>query len=127
VADPLFLLDSNICIYLLRGASAAACAHVQAYEPGELVTSAIAFAEVIIGARSREAVVQAEAFFAVVTVLPFDEAAARTYARMPFKRARYDRLIAAHALSLGLTLVTNNVRDFTDLRDLKIENWTLPA
>lgn len=100
---------------------------MQAYEPGELVTSAIAFAEVIIGARSREAVVQAEAFFAVVTVLPFDEAAARTYARMPFKRARYDRLIAAHALSLGLTLVTNNVRDFTDLRDLKIENWTLPA
>ncbi|RYD93274.1 MAG: type II toxin-antitoxin system VapC family toxin [Sphingomonadales bacterium] len=125
MTDPLFLLDSNICIYLLRGASPTARAYVQAYEPGELVTSAVAFAEVIIGARSREAVAQAEAFFAVVTVLPFDEAAARTYATMPFRRARYDRLIAAHALSLGLTLVTNNERDFADIPDLRIENWTV--
>ncbi len=47
-----------------------------------------------------------------------------SYASIPFKRSRFDRLIAAQALSLGLTLVTNNERDFADVPDLKVENWT---
>jgi tRNA(fMet)-specific endonuclease VapC len=59
-------------------------------------------------------------------LLPFDEAAAREYARLPFKRARFDRLLAAHALSIGATIITNNEADFADVPDLKIENWTLP-
>lgn len=124
VADPLFLLDSNICIYLLGGASDIARSSVQARAPGELVTSAVAFAEVMVGARSRQAVAQAEALFAVVKVLPFDEAAARAYASLSFKRARCDRLIAAHALALKLTLVTNNEGDFGDIPGLTVENWT---
>ena len=47
-----------------------------------------------------------------------------TYCEIPFKRNRFDRLIAAHALSLGLTLVTNNEADFSDISGLGIENWT---
>lgn len=67
-----------------------------------------------------------EAFLAAVPVVPFDEAAARRYAELPFKRARFDRLLAAHALSIGATIVTNNEADFADVPDLKLENWNLP-
>ncbi|HYZ49124.1 MAG TPA: PIN domain-containing protein, partial [Sphingomonas sp.] len=63
-------------------------------------------------------------FLASVEVFPFDAAAARTYARLPFRGGSFDRLIAAHALALGLVLVTNNERDFVDVPNLLVENWT---
>ena len=44
---------------------------------------------------------------------------------LPFKRARFDRLLAAHALSLGVTIITNNESDFADVPGLTVENWTL--
>lgn len=124
MADPLFLLDSNICIYVLKGASDAVRQHIERHAPGELVTSAVVFAEVMMGMRSSDDVARAEIFFALVTVLPFDRLAAESYVKLPFKRGGYDRLIGAHALSLGLTLVTANERDFGDLPGLMIENWT---
>lgn len=65
-----------------------------------------------------------ERLFDAAPVVPFDVAAARIYSRLPFKRGTFDRLIAAHALALGATLVTNNEADFTDIPDLRIENWT---
>ena len=126
LAEPAFLLDTNICIYLLGGAAASARERVEACDEGALATSSVAFAEVMVGARSLEIVANAERLFKVVTVLPFDEAAARAYATLPFRRGSFDRLIAAHALSLGLTLVTNNERDFADIPDLRIENWISP-
>ncbi|MFZ1368469.1 MAG: VapC toxin family PIN domain ribonuclease, partial [Sphingorhabdus sp.] len=43
----------------------------------------------------------------------------------PFKRGNFDRLIAAHALSLGLTIISQNTRDFADVPGLKVENWTV--
>ena len=88
------------------------------------MTSAIAYGEVIRGLRpGGDPRKLAEALFRVVPVLPFDEAAARTYAAIPFKRGTFDRLIAAHCLALGLTLVTNNEADFEDVPELRIENW----
>lgn len=60
-----------------------------------------------------------------IPVLPFDEQAAHKYAIIPFKRASYDRLIAAHALALGVTLVTDNEADFADVPGLSVENWTI--
>ena len=125
MADPLFLLDSNICIYVLKGASDAVRRRVESHAPGELVTSAIVFAEVMMGMRSSDEAARAEIFFALVTVLPFDRPAAESYVPLSFKRGSYDRLIGAHALSLGLTLVTANERDFLDLPRLKVENWTI--
>ena len=64
------------------------------------------------------------AFVRAIPLLAFDEAAARAYAHLPFKRARFDRLLAAHALSIGATIITNNEVDFADVAGLKIENWT---
>ena len=63
------------------------------------------------------------ALFERVPVLPFDRMAAARYAGIPFRRGRFDRLIAAHALSLGARLVTNNPADFSDIPDLRMENW----
>jgi tRNA(fMet)-specific endonuclease VapC len=60
-----------------------------------------------------------------IPVLPFDENAARAYARIPFKRASYDRLIAAHALAQTLIVVTDNEADFADVPGLVVENWTV--
>lgn len=68
-------------------------------------------------------------FLAGVDVAPFDEVAASSYGRLVrqigMRRGSFDRLIAAHALALGKTLVTNHVRDFADIPDLRVENWTL--
>jgi tRNA(fMet)-specific endonuclease VapC len=88
----------------------------------------ISYAEVIRGIPSPDEVKRRATakLFGLVPPLAFDRAAADIYAGLPFKRASYDRLIAAHALALGLTLVTANVKDFADIRGLKIENWTLP-
>jgi tRNA(fMet)-specific endonuclease VapC len=95
-------------------------------QPGELVTSAVAYAEFARGVDwSRpHAAETASRFFEAVPVLPFDDRAARAYAELPFKRHRFDRLIAAHALALNLTLVTANPRDFRDVRELRVEDWT---
>jgi len=125
VAEPRFLLDSNILIYLLGGLSLEARAQVEGRAAETIVTSAIVFAEVMLGAKALEAEAQARRLFANLQVLPFDAAAGRVYATLPFKRGRFDRLVAAHAVALDLTLVTNNERDFADIPALKVENWTL--
>nr|WP_294329783.1 type II toxin-antitoxin system VapC family toxin [uncultured Sphingomonas sp.] len=125
MAEPVFLLDSNICIYLLQGAVQGLNARVRAQRRGSLAVSAISYAEVRLGIRAPEAEQALQGFLRDVLLLPFDGAAAEAYARLPFRRARLDRLIAAQALAAGLTLITNNERDFADIPDLRIENWTL--
>src|SRR5687767_1728029 len=95
-------------------------------ETGRVVTSAVVYAEVMIGAEQRNKLEPTLAFFAQIPVLPFDEVAGRVYSRLPFKRGSYDRLIAAQALALGLTVVTSNLADFKDVPGLKVENWTRP-
>lgn len=100
---------------------------MQQYEPGELGLSVISYAEIVLGMEqgkppTPEAL---EAFVGAVPIQPFDEQAARAYAKLPFKRARFDRLLAAHALSIEATVVTNNPSDFADVPGLKVENWTV--
>lgn len=98
-----------------------------ACEPGSVGISAISYAEVALGAELRKPppAEVLEAFVEQIPVLAFDEKAAREYAKLPFKRARFDRLLAAHALSIGATVVTNNEADFADVPGLKVENWTV--
>lgn len=127
VTEPRFLLDSNICIYILGDLTGPAARRLATEAEGAVVTSVIALAEVergLHGVSSAERAA-ADAMFEAIAVLAFDRAAAERYAMLPFRRARFDRLIAAHALSLDLTLVTNNERDFADIPGLKVENWTL--
>ena len=96
-------------------------------EPGEVALSVISYAEIVLGmALDKPPTEEAlAAMVRVVPVLPFDEAAAHAYEAMPFKRARFDRLLAAHALSIGAVVVTSNEADFADVPGLIVENWTV--
>ncbi|TXC71100.1 type II toxin-antitoxin system VapC family toxin [Sphingomonas ginsenosidivorax] len=127
MSEPRYLLDSNVLIYLLQGTSERLRHRIETCEPGELVTSAIAYAELMRGVPGgdRSKADAAGRLFGVVAIEPFGPDAAIAYRRVPFRRGRFDRLIAGHALALGLTLVTNNERDFADVDGLRIENWTL--
>lgn len=119
------MLDANVLILLLDVhervvARAAECSE------DDLCVSAIAYAEVSRGfaAGKGSAPDLLNRAVEAIPVLPFDQAAADRYAQLPFRRHRFDRLIAAHALALGLTLVTANPRDFGDIAGLQVEDWT---
>jgi tRNA(fMet)-specific endonuclease VapC len=122
-----YLLDANVIIHLLIGEIPNLSARVADCDAGSLATSTIAFGEVALGSERGKLPVMdmLDAMLEEVLLLPFDEAAARAYARLPFKRASFDRLIAAHAISRDLTLVTSNMRDFADVPGLKVENWAV--
>ena len=108
-------------------ASSVVCQRLATLAPGDIAMSAISFSEVALGTQNQRPppLEVLDAFVAAVPILPFDEAAARAYARLPFKRARFDRLLAAHALSIGAVIVTNNVADFADVPGLLVEDWTI--
>lgn len=119
------MLDSNICIYMLDGNVPTLRQRIETQPAGALAVSSIAFAEVMVGMQREDLREKALRLFEVVPVLAFDHEAGAAYAQLPFRRARFDRLIAAHALALGLPLVTNNEADFAGIPGLKVENWTL--
>jgi len=120
-----YLLDSNVIIALVMNDNESVVRRAGECDEGDIVTSAIAYAEVAYGSsRERPPVfAQLQAFVEEVPILDFDYKAAVAYATLPFRRASYDRLIAAHALSLDLTVVTRNVADFIDVPGLKVEDW----
>ena len=124
MTDIRYLLDSNICIYFLAGQPFKLRSLVVAAEQ-HIAVSSVSYAEVMLGAVRVGAaeVAVATRFFGSLTVCPFDQIAADAYARLPFRRGRFDRLIAAHALAMGVTLITNDAADFADIPGLKIENW----
>jgi tRNA(fMet)-specific endonuclease VapC len=127
MADPRFLLDSDICIYALSGRSEALKRRLDRQPEGTVGVSAITLAEIGVGYGARMAEAQElKAFLQEVELLPFDGQAARAYAALPFRRGAFDRLIAAHAIATGRTLVTNNEADFSGIPGLRAENWTRP-
>ena len=128
VAETLYFLDSNICIYLLKGLSPEAGRRLSHARPGSVVISSVSLAEIMVGLSPDDgpALAAMEKFLAAVPSAAFDEAAARMFGRLGFRRGKFDRLIAAHILSRDAVLVTNNERDFAGIEGLKIENWTLP-
>lgn len=122
-----YLLDSNIIIYLTMNSNRNVVQRAAECDEGDLVTSAVAYAEVAYGSFNEQppAFEQLQAFVEEVPVLDFDYKAALAYATLPFRRGSYDRLIAAHALSHGLIVVTHNEKHFADVPGLRVENWTL--
>ncbi len=122
-----YLLDSSTIIKLTMARSEPLRTRASQCHEGDLVTSVIAVAEVLYGSANEKPppLEQLESFFSEVAVLDFNLAAAQQYAKLPFRRASYDRLIAAHALSLGLTVVTDNGKHFADVPGLVVEDWTL--
>ena len=133
-----FLLDTNICIYLLKAHPPQVLNRFKVTPLGGVLMSVVTYAELRHGiertpTQDRAATDHAlQRFSARVPVLPFDESAARSYgvlvAAVPDRRCDIlDRLVAAHALSVGVTLVTNNEADFSGYPGLVVENWERPA
>lgn len=123
-----YLIDSDLAIYSMGGDRESRLnQRLASCYPGDVAISAVSFAEVALGTWNGKPPRQdvLDAFVRVIPIVDFDEAAAREYARLPFKRARFDRLLAAHALSIGAIVITNNEADFADVPGLKVENWTV--
>lgn len=121
-----YLLDTNIIVALAVNEDDQVVLRAAACDAGDMVTSSIALAEVAFGTERGDppSMELLRAFVEEVPVLDFDYKAALAYAQLPFKRASFDRLIAAHAVSRDLIVVTGNEKDFSDVPGLKVENWT---
>ena len=128
-----FLLDTNIVSDLVRNPRGQVRAHIAAAGENSVFTSILVAAEVRYGAARRQSTrlaEQVEIVLAKLKVLDFKSPAERTYAihRASLEAAGTpiggnDMFIAAHALTLGFTLVTDNVREFTRIKQLRVENW----
>ena len=104
------------------------------FEPGEISISSITVSELQYGVeksvQQKKNRLRLEEFMAPFRILPYDEFAAKTYGAIRFQLEKQgqpigplDLLIAAHALSQKLTLVTNNDKEFKRIKNLKVENW----
>lgn len=120
-----FMLDSNVLIKVALALGEGLRARMAEFDEDDFVTSSIAYAEVVHGSvRGKPPRFELlQQLIEEVPVLPFDYVAARAYATLSFKRASYDRLIAAHALSRSLIVITDNLKHFVDVPGLKVENW----
>ena len=132
-----YLLDTNICVLLIRQKSPQVLAQLTTHGIVHVGISAITVAELQYGVHKSSHVHQnqqaLDQFLLPLTILPFDEATALSYGQIRAALERQglpigslDTLIAAHALSAQLTLVTNNVREFSRVAGLKIEDWAKP-
>jgi tRNA(fMet)-specific endonuclease VapC len=129
-----FLLDTDICIYIRQKRSEEVLRRFKTLQPGEAGVSLITFGELIFGAIKRgRLAAEREKWLELVHFLPVHplpvEAAERYGAIRVGLEARggvignNDMWIAAHAMAAGLTLVTNNEKEFRRVHGLKIQNW----
>jgi tRNA(fMet)-specific endonuclease VapC len=129
-----FLLDTNICIYIIKQKPSKVFEKFRTLNLSDVGVSSITVAELEYGAyksqrreQNRAALTQ---FLIPLEVLPFDEKATQTYGQIRAELERrgivigaMDMLIASQAISLGLTLVTNNVKELSQIPNLIWENW----
>ncbi|NIR69195.1 type II toxin-antitoxin system VapC family toxin [candidate division KSB1 bacterium] len=129
-----FMLDTNICIYVIKKKPRQVLDHFQKTKPGDVGISTITLSELMYGVeksqRKRQNRLALLQFLATLEIVPYDALAAEHYGviRSELERAgqpigALDMLIAAHARSLNLTVVTNNVKEFSRVPALKIANW----
>ena len=130
-----YLLDTDICAYIISGRREDTATHFARVRPGDIAISTISLAELAFGAfksgsaRNQE---RLQVFISPLIVVSFDSDAAMVYGDLRHQLQRagaligpMDMLIAAQALALDLTLVTNNGREFKRVPALRIENWAV--
>jgi tRNA(fMet)-specific endonuclease VapC len=136
MADPVYMLDTNVCIYIRRERPPEVLRRFKGLPPGSTGLSIITFGELCFGARKSQdpqrTLSVLDELVTLIPVLPLNKATGEAYGTIRHDLTRRgevignnDLWIAAHALSLDMTLVTNNVREFKRVGGLKIENWTL--
>jgi tRNA(fMet)-specific endonuclease VapC len=130
------MLDTNICIYLIKRQPPIVLKHFEDYQIGDIGISSITFSELRYGiaksAHRKQNTNALEEFLIPLEIIPFDEKAAEVYGEIRTALERggeligaMDMLIAAHALSLGLPLVTHNTHEFKCIPSINVIDWTL--
>ena len=132
-----YLLYTNTCVHFLRqGSNSPVAAHLAAANPGDVALCSVVVGELLFGAlRSKDpakSTLQVQTFAGGFPSLPFDDGAATEYARIRADLAAKgtpigpnDLLIAAIALSQGLTLVTHNSAEFRRVVGLSLDDWQI--
>jgi tRNA(fMet)-specific endonuclease VapC len=129
-----YMLDTNMCIYIIKKKPSQVLARFKTFSVSEIGISAITLSELEYGIsksskpnQNREALIE---FLTPLEILPFGEIAARYYGEIRAHLEKkgnpigaMDLLIASHALSLSVPLVTNDSRGFKGIPGLQIENW----
>jgi tRNA(fMet)-specific endonuclease VapC len=129
-----FLLDTDICIYIIKKKPVEVLQKFREYPVGDIGLSSITLAELKYGVqKSKQSSQNARAlekFLIPLSISEFDYKAANAYGKVRSELEAQgtpigplDTLIAAHALSLNLTLITNNMREFSRVSGLKVTNW----
>jgi tRNA(fMet)-specific endonuclease VapC len=128
-----YLLDTNIISEIIRNPTGSAARRIEQTDPKDICTSIVVAAELRYGCakkRSAKLLAKVEAMLETIPVLPLDVPADSEYGgiRSELEAAGQtiglnDILIGAHAHALGLTLVTDNMREFNRIRGLSVENW----
>ena len=129
-----YMLDTNICIYIIKNKPKKVIMELKRHKPSEICVSAITYAELTYGVEKSMAVeknrLALALLFSNIEVLNFDIKAAIHYGKIRAYLEKQgtpirplDMMIAAHAMSLGYTVVTNNIKEFERVPDLKLENW----
>lgn len=133
---PRYMLDTNMCIYLMKNQPEEVARRFAQCYVGDVVMSAITYAEleygVAVAANPERERVNLANLIEDIPVAPFDGAAGVAYgpirmATRESKKDHLDKLIAAHAVALGVTVVTNNTKDFAKYPGVFTENWLMPS
>ena len=130
----MYMLDTNICSYIIRKKPENVFNTFKSIPSENICISIITYAELYYGVEKtkshkiNEDVI--DAFLTMLTIIDWDKTAARSYAKIRNELGtkgeligNMDLMIAAHALSLNATVITNNVSEFKRVKKLKVENW----
>lgn len=129
----MILLDTNICIYIINKKPPTVIERFKKFSTGEIGVSSVVAAELAFGAeksgseRNKSAL---QLFLAPLVILPFDESCIWAYAELRSQLEKMgkpigslDTMIASHAITVNLPLVTNNQKEFSKVQGLKLLNW----
>ena len=129
-----YMLDTNICIYAIKHKPEKVFQRLQEVDPSDVCISSVTYAELVHGVEKSAAVdknrLALSMFLANIEILNFDVNAAESYGKIRAGLEKngtpigpLDMMIAGHAQSLGYIVVTNNVKEFKRVSNLKIKNW----
>ena len=130
-----YMLDTNICIYAIKHKPEKVFQKLQEVDPADVCISSITYAALVHGVEKSAAIdknrLALSLLLANIEILDFDVDAAECYGKIRADLEKkgtpigpLDMMIAGHAMSLGYKVVTNNVKEFKRVSDLKVENWT---
>ncbi|MGN1170399.1 MAG: type II toxin-antitoxin system VapC family toxin [Lachnospiraceae bacterium] len=129
-----YMLDTNICIYSIKHKPESVFRRLQEHDPSEICISSVTYAELVHGVEKSQAVEKNRLALALllanIEILDFDTLAAEAYGKIRADLEKggtpigpLDMMIAGHAKSLDYCIVTNNTKEFSRVRGLKLENW----